>query len=457
MAGADIEQTRVAFGTFMGDVNKGNAMIAKLNEFANVTPFTNDEVLKAGRQFLAAQIPAEQITKTLQMVGDVASGAKIPLTDLAGIYSKAMNKGKVQAEELNQLAERGVPILATFAKMYGISTAEVMKMGEQGKLTSNELTKAFDKMTSEGGMFNKMMEKQAQTVGGKWSTLLGKIGLLFQNLGEKGNKSISRLVDKLISATDFLLKHVDSIVKYVTTIISKIANVFIAIRQGVSWWFDALSKGNPIIIAFTAIMTGVLASMLAYKAYMIVMSTVTKVWTAVQAAFNAVMAMNPIYLIIAGIVALIAAIGYVVYKTDGWGKTWGNVMEYIKSSFEQAGAFLNLKWLQIQNTFLSGFELIQKGWYKLQSLWDKDAANAGLSALNGQSNARAEAILSAKGKVSELAAARKQMKVMELSWNNKTLGGMVGGIKSALGLSAPGMAGAGSAGAAGLGSNRFNH
>ena len=46
--GIEMEQTKVAFSTFLGSAEKANAVIKELNEFSNVTPFTNDQVIKAG-------------------------------------------------------------------------------------------------------------------------------------------------------------------------------------------------------------------------------------------------------------------------------------------------------------------------------------------------------------------------------------------------------------------------
>jgi tape measure domain-containing protein len=192
-AGA-FEQTQIAFETFLGSAEKGKALFADLNKFANETPFNNEEVLAAGKSMLSAGVAAEDVAKKLRTIGDVASGAGVPLTDMSSIYAKAMNKGRVQAEELNQLAERGVPILDEFAKMFGVTKAEVMKMGEKGQLTSDLLETAFDNMTKEGGRFHNLMAKQSKTTLGLMSTLEGETQLLNAAIGKKLKPSTDRLV-----------------------------------------------------------------------------------------------------------------------------------------------------------------------------------------------------------------------------------------------------------------------
>ena len=90
-----MEQTRVAFATFLGDAGKANKLIEQLNEFANITPFNNAEIIKSGRLLLSAGIPAEGIVTQLKAIGDVAAGANVPIAELAAIFQKATNKGKL--------------------------------------------------------------------------------------------------------------------------------------------------------------------------------------------------------------------------------------------------------------------------------------------------------------------------------------------------------------------------
>lgn len=250
--GANMEQTRVAFSTFMGDTEKANKLIAELNQFANITPFNNEEVIKSGRVLLAAQVPAEKMIETMKAVGDVAAGSNVPLNEMASIYAKSMNKGKIQAEELNQLAERGVPILQTFAKMYNKTTAEIMEMGSKGQLTSASLTEAFRVMTTEGGMFNNMMKKQSETVGGKWSTLVGQFQLKMLELSEKIMPGVAKALEWVIANLDGIIQAVITgvkmwaaysiTVKYIVPAIQWATSAFKALRAGTLSLNSAMAK-----------------------------------------------------------------------------------------------------------------------------------------------------------------------------------------------------------------------
>lgn len=254
-AGMNMEQTRVAFATFLGDADKANNVIAQLNEFSNITPFNNDEVIKSGRVLLAAQLPAEKLTETLRKIGDVAAGSQVPLNELTSIYAKILNKGKVQAEELNQLSERGIPILQVLADQYGVTTQEILKMGSEGTLTADVVGKAFSKMSGEGGIFFNLMEKQSATAAGKLSTLQGSLGLLAAELGEKANPAVGGLLTKLIALVNMLKDNQETVILVAKTV-GLMTVAFLAYKatviatQKATLIFNAVQKASVITNIF---------------------------------------------------------------------------------------------------------------------------------------------------------------------------------------------------------------
>ncbi len=204
--GADMEKTRVAFDVMLGSAEKSKKVLAELTRYADITPFETDEVIKAGRALLAANIQTTQLTDKLNLLGNIASGVGAPLQDIVLIYSKAANKGRVQAEELNQMAERGIPILDALSKTLGVTTAEVMKLGSDGKLSFALLDEALQKLGGKGGMYFGLMDKQAKTLAGLWSTLTGNVKMLGTELAELALPSFSKVVDELITKLDEMKK-----------------------------------------------------------------------------------------------------------------------------------------------------------------------------------------------------------------------------------------------------------
>jgi tape measure domain-containing protein len=317
--GADMEQTRVAFGTFLGDTDKANKLINELNTFANVTPFNNEEVIKSGRLLLAAGIEAENITDNLKMIGDVAAGANVPITELSAIFQKATNKGKLQAEELNQFSERGIPILDELSKMYGVTKAEILDMGSKGKITSDVMNTAFENMTGEGGIFFNLMAKQSETLGGKFSTLQGSLQMLGIKIGEA-------LIPVMTKLTDFAIKLTQN-----EKLLKRIV-ITVGIAVGVLTTFMLATKGITMAI---------------------------QAWKVVQLALNIAMSANPIGAIIVGVMALTVFVFKLVDAWKAWGTTaesttgiMGNIVTFLKTivanvmtvvnAFKEGGFFKGL-------------------------------------------------------------------------------------------------------------------
>lgn len=195
MLGVEMEQTRVSFETFLGSAEAGNAAIAELEQFSNVTPFDTNSVVRAGKVLLAFGTEAENLTPTLKNIGDISAGTGKDFNELATIFGKAQVAGTLYAEDINQLVEAGVPIMGEFAKILGTTEGNVKKMASQGKLSFGDLETAFQNLTGEGGKFFNLMEKQSKTVGGRFSTLVGKLQLAGTKMGEAMLPILGKFVD----------------------------------------------------------------------------------------------------------------------------------------------------------------------------------------------------------------------------------------------------------------------
>lgn len=238
--GINMEQTRVSFETFLGSKSAANKVIDELNEFSNVTPFTNDQVISAGKQLLAFGLEAEKLKPTLRAIGDISAGTGKDFNELSSIYGKAMTSGIIQGEELNQLSEAGIPIIKEFAKMFGVQETAIKKMGSEGKITFADLETAFSNMSGEGGMFFNLMEKQSKTLGGKLSTLVGKLQLIGASIGEDMTGGLGKFIDILI---DFADNNAENIIRQV----GQIAEAFGSIVTGINDVYQAFTgdgKGN---------------------------------------------------------------------------------------------------------------------------------------------------------------------------------------------------------------------
>jgi len=195
---ASMEQLEVAFEVLTGSATRGKKAIEDLMQFSDATPLQADEVVAAGRSLLAFGVGADDVVRTLKMVGEVSQGIGAPLGDIAEIYGKARVQGRLFGEDINQLTGRGIPIVTELAKVLGTSAENVKGLVSQGKVGFPELEKAFQSMTGTGGQFEGLMEKQARTFSGLMSTLAGKINGVLRGVGKGLMESLKPVVNDLL-------------------------------------------------------------------------------------------------------------------------------------------------------------------------------------------------------------------------------------------------------------------
>jgi tape measure domain-containing protein len=252
-SGLEMEQTRVSFATFLGSAEKGNAVIKDLVNFSNVTPFTSDEVLKAGKGLTAFGTKTEALIPTLKAIGDISAGTGKDFNELATIYGKAQVAGTLYAEDINQLVEAGIPIMGEFAKALGVSEDQVKKMASTGALKFSDLQTAFSNLTKEGSMFGGLMEKQSQTLGGLWSTLVGKFESSMAGLGESTQGPLKDALSIAIGFMDFLMSNLDGL-KRVFAPITKAFEPLIAVFDKIKAKFSEAGDSASI---FKSIFNGI--------------------------------------------------------------------------------------------------------------------------------------------------------------------------------------------------------
>jgi tape measure domain-containing protein len=119
------------------------------------------------------------------MIGDTAGGNAQKLDTLTNAYTKVLLKGKTSLEEINMIAEAGVPIYTELAATMGVSVSTLTDMSSKGEISADNLTAAFERMTSADGIFYEGMETSAFTFNSQMLGLQENIGLAAAAIGEK--------------------------------------------------------------------------------------------------------------------------------------------------------------------------------------------------------------------------------------------------------------------------------
>lgn len=163
-----MEQSQVSFTSLMGSASAASRHIKELQDITTKFPLEFKSLAMMSQRLQGAGIAAKDVIPLIKDIGNVAAatgdlGAE-RMEGLAVALSQVASKGRVSAEEMEQLAERGVPAWRVLSESIGKTVGETRKMAEDGKITSDQLFKAFQRMSRVN--FAGAMERQAQTFSG---------------------------------------------------------------------------------------------------------------------------------------------------------------------------------------------------------------------------------------------------------------------------------------------------
>jgi tape measure domain-containing protein len=248
-----VEDSQAAFTPVLGSIEKARQMVDALNDTAATTPFQFENLSDAAKQLLPNMGGDIQETiKRIRMLGDTAGGSANKMESIVRGYNKALLKGKVDMESLNMIAEAGVPIFGDLGKIVGMTGTKLFKAISKGKVSTEDLTKTFEKMTGEGGIFFKGMEIASKTISGKISTLKDNVGLAAAEFGDALAPALKDSTDKLTE----IVKGVRVWIKENKGLIKSKFDIFIKqipyYYEKIVYWGPKILKGVAVFYALSA-------------------------------------------------------------------------------------------------------------------------------------------------------------------------------------------------------------
>ncbi|MFN4249056.1 MAG: tape measure protein [Flavipsychrobacter sp.] len=262
-AGLQAGATQVSMEVLAGK-QKGAKLYRDLTKFAQESIFGN-EVYKTSQTMLAFGVSVDKVMPRMRMLGDISMGNKDRLQSLTLAYAQSQAAGRLMGQDLLQMVNAGFNPLQEISLTTGLSLNVLRKKMEEGAISADMVTKAFEHATGPAGKFFNMTERIGNTPFGKWQALKGQIDGVALSLGSYMAPAIGKLITQYgVPFVNWLGRTVEWLNKN---------------------WFWIKEVGGVI-----------LGTVVAVKAY-----------TTAQWLMNAAMAANPAYL-------LAGAIGYLGYK-----------------------------------------------------------------------------------------------------------------------------------------------
>lgn len=206
---AQLENARVAFTSLLGSQDKASAFIMQLQDMAQHTAFDFPGLLQMAQGLVGVGMQAENVIPLLKDVAGAMTAAGRTSTDIHGVgiaLQQVLTSGHVMAQDMNQLAQRGIPVWKILAEAIQQpnekiedAIARVRKLSEQGKISAAEFFAAFQQYAGAHGLRD-LAENAVATFTGAVSNLGDAIRNFVSTATEPMFRSLSAGLQSLQAA-----------------------------------------------------------------------------------------------------------------------------------------------------------------------------------------------------------------------------------------------------------------
>lgn len=139
-------------------------LFAKLNDVGKTMGLTQNQVLDL----------TKTVNQAIQLGGGSAQASEAAVTQL----SQALQSGVLRGDEFNSIMEQAPGISQALAASLGVTTGELRKMAEEGKLSSQTVVNALkdqaDEIDAKFGQFPKTIGQALQNIKTQWEIVVGE-------------------------------------------------------------------------------------------------------------------------------------------------------------------------------------------------------------------------------------------------------------------------------------------
>lgn len=135
------QKAEISLEVLLGSADKARVFLSDMLAFAKQTPFALPDLTESAQKLLAFGVDGEQVIPILRGIGDAATAAgkgTAGVQQLALVLGQIQAKGRLQGDEILQLAENGVNALTILANQANMTTADFQKEVTAGNVSAEQ-------------------------------------------------------------------------------------------------------------------------------------------------------------------------------------------------------------------------------------------------------------------------------------------------------------------------------
>ena len=169
--------------------SKADEIFNKTVQLAVKSPFQVKELIDYTRQLSAYRIESDKLYDTTKRLADVSAGLGVDMGRLILAYGQVKAAAYLRGSEVRQFTEAGINVYGELQQYFkevkgeAYTTAQIVDMISQRKVSFEDIEAVFKRMTDRGGTFYNMQEIQADTLKGKISNLKDAYDIMLNEIG----------------------------------------------------------------------------------------------------------------------------------------------------------------------------------------------------------------------------------------------------------------------------------
>ena len=188
--------------------DKADELWNKTVALAVRSPFRVKDLVTYTKQLAAYRVESDKLYETNKMLADVSSGLGVDMGRLILAFGQVKAANFLRGTELRQFSEAGVNMLDELAKRFTNLEGRVVTVGEVFERVSKRMVSfkdveaVFQTITSEGGVFYQMQEKQSETLKGMMMNLKDSVDLMLNDIGQSSEGLLKGAVERVKGFVD---------------------------------------------------------------------------------------------------------------------------------------------------------------------------------------------------------------------------------------------------------------
>ena len=231
---AEFEDLRDSLKSVTGSAEAGGKAFDFISEFATRTQFTVQDLARSFITLKASGIePTEKLLRVFTDTAAVTTDQLGVLDAMTRVFSRGV-QGGLGLEELNQIADRGIPVFRILEKQLGITRLEISKFGQTTE-GARKILKALEKGLGEE--FAGATEEKLDNL----SVSFSNFGIALDNLKDAFGQEVSPEVTRFTN-------NLAAVIQFVEPLISLLGKLTNFLLSGVNFAFEVVGKTVAFVV-----------------------------------------------------------------------------------------------------------------------------------------------------------------------------------------------------------------